>query len=172
MHKTGQRNKGWIVIYILAIILIVLTPLDSANAQRDWAVTLYTGRLTDTTLDGIVKADFTVEDAYYVGLGLMRRIYTYRRYFDLQLEGQANRVFGDQNNWEYDLFGYIRWLPFQRFDNRSSLLVLITSIDCRGILKTTTFAIKALGAPLGHRADSPPRFDNSFCGSSAPLPLP
>ena len=53
-----------------------------------------------------------MEDAYWVGLGLTRRIYTYRHYFDLELEGQVNKFFGDQDNWEFDFFGYIRWLPF------------------------------------------------------------
>jgi hypothetical protein len=107
------RSNGWrLSIYALAVILTALIPLGSANAQRDWAATLYTGQLTDETLGNVVTADFSMEDAYWVGLGLTRRIYTYRHYFDLELEGQVKKFFGDQDNWEFDLFGYIRWLPF------------------------------------------------------------
>ena len=106
------RNVWQIGICALAVILAALIPLGSANAQRDWAATLYTGQLTDETLGNVVMADFNMEDAYWVGLGLTRRIYTYRHYFDLELEGQVNKFFGDQDNWEFDFFGYIRWLPF------------------------------------------------------------
>jgi hypothetical protein len=107
------RRYGWqIGICALVVILTALIPLGSANAQRDWAATLYAGRLTDETLGNVVKADFNMEDAYWVGLGLTRRIYSYRRYFDLELEGQVNKFFGDQDNWEFDFLGYIRWLPF------------------------------------------------------------
>jgi hypothetical protein len=112
MEITGQRNGWWIRICALAVILIALTPFASANAQRDWAATLYTVRLTDETLPRIVTADIKFEDASYVGLGLTRRIYTYRHYLDLELEGQVKKFFGDQDNWEFDLLGYIRWLPF------------------------------------------------------------
>jgi hypothetical protein len=94
------------------VLLTALIPLGSASAQRDWAATLYTGQLTDEALGNIVTANFNMEDAYWVGLGLTRRIYTYRHYFDLELEGQVNKFFGDQDNWEFDFFGYIRWLPF------------------------------------------------------------
>jgi hypothetical protein len=99
-------------IYALAVILTALIPFGSANAQRDWAATLYTGQLTDETLGNVLRADFSMEDAYWVGLGLTRRIYTYRHYFDLEFAGQVNKFFGDQDNWEFDLFGYIRWRPF------------------------------------------------------------
>jgi len=112
MPITEHRNKGWIAFLTLAIGLTALLPLDSANAENDWAATLYGGRLTDSTLRGILTADFTFEDAYYVGLGVMRRMYTYKQFFDLQLEGQTNSFYGDQDNWDFQLLGYIRWLPF------------------------------------------------------------
>ena len=97
---------------MLAAILTALIPLGNANAERNWAATLYAGQLTDETLGNDLRADFSMEDAYWVGLGLTRRIYTYRHYFDLEVEGQVNKFFGDQDNWEFDFLGYIRWLPF------------------------------------------------------------
>ncbi|MGA9479998.1 MAG: hypothetical protein WBV21_19660, partial [Desulfobacterales bacterium] len=67
-------------ICALAVILTALIPPGSANAQRDWAATLYTGQLTDESLGNVATANFSKEDAYWVGLGLTRRIYTYRHY--------------------------------------------------------------------------------------------
>ena len=43
--ETVVRKNGWrLRICALAVILAALIPLGSANAQRDWAATLYTGR--------------------------------------------------------------------------------------------------------------------------------
>jgi hypothetical protein len=113
--STGKiaRRNGWrLRICTLAVVLIALIPLGGANAQSDWAATLYSGRLTDGKIEETVTANFSFEDAYYVGLGVMRRLYTYRHYFDLEIEGQIKKFFGDQDHWEFDLLGYIRWLPF------------------------------------------------------------
>jgi hypothetical protein len=107
-----KRNGGRIIIGNLAVILVVLSATDSANAQRDWAATLYTGRITDARLGETAIGDFKFEDAYFVSLGLMRRLYTYRHYFNLELEGQVKKFFGDQDYWDFVLIGYIRWLPF------------------------------------------------------------
>lgn len=99
-------------ICALAVILTALIPFGSANAQKDWAATLYTGRLTDGNLSETATGNFKFEDAYYVGLGLKRQLYTYRHYINLELEGQAKKFFQDQDHMEFGLLGYIRWLPF------------------------------------------------------------
>lgn len=100
------------MIFNLAVLLIVLSAIDSANAQSDWAATLYTGRLTDARLGGTAVGDFKFEDAGFVSLGLMRRLYTHRHYVNLELEGQVKKFFGNQDNWDFGLIGYVRWLPF------------------------------------------------------------
>jgi hypothetical protein len=97
---------------VLTVILVIMKPIGSANAQENWAITLYSGRLTDAKLGETATGNFSFEDAYYLGLGLMRRIYSYRHYVDLEIEGQVDKFFGDQDNWEFDVIGYIRWLPF------------------------------------------------------------
>ena len=107
-----NRNAGRIIICNLVVILVVLSVTDSANAQSDWAATLYTGRITDARLGETVIGDFKFEDAYFVSLGLMRRLYTYRHYFNLELEGQVKKFLGDSDHWDFTLIGYIRWLPF------------------------------------------------------------
>ncbi len=98
--------------YLLAVTLVALSSAGSGQAQSDWAATLYLGKLTDARLDEIVTNDFDFEKAYHVGLGVMRRVYSYQHYFDLELEGRVNTFFGDQDNWEFGLLGYFRWLPF------------------------------------------------------------
>jgi hypothetical protein len=112
MRKTPKNNRKQIKAMALALTLIALTPLCAAHAQDDWAATLYTGRLTNERLGNSSVGDFAFEDAYYGGLGVMRRIYSYRHYVDLELEGQVKKFFGDQDHWEFVLLGYFRWLPF------------------------------------------------------------
>ena len=96
----------------LALILLCFAPYSDAHAERDWALTLYSGRLTDADLSGAATFNFEFENAYLVDLGLSRRLYTFKDYFDLEIEGQIAKYFGDQSNWEFDLVGYFRWLLF------------------------------------------------------------
>jgi len=96
----------------LALIFLSLVPCSDAHAERDWAITLYSGRLTDTKLSSTATFNFEFENAYIVDLGLSRRLYTFQNYFDIEIEGQIARYFGDQDNWEFDLVAYFRWLLF------------------------------------------------------------
>jgi hypothetical protein len=97
----------------LTLVLIALSLSDSVNAkEKDWAVTIYGGRLIDARLSETATGDFSFEDVCFIGLGLMRRLYSYRHYVDFEIEGQVNKFFGDQDNWQFDLLGYLRWLPF------------------------------------------------------------
>ncbi len=109
---TALKKKWGMRLCVLALILTAATTPAGASDQKDWAATLYAGRLTDESLGRMVTRGFDFEDAYYVGLGMMRRIYTYRHYFDLELEGQVDKFWGDQDNWEFVFLGYFRWLAF------------------------------------------------------------
>jgi hypothetical protein len=68
--------------------------------------------MTDAELGSTATFNFAFEDAYLVDLGLSRKLYTFQNYFDLEIEGQVAKYFGDQSNWEFDLVGYFRWLLF------------------------------------------------------------
>ena len=96
----------------LALIFLGLVPYSAAHAEGDWALTLYTGRMTDAALTNTATFDFEFEDAYLIDLGLSRKIYTFQDYFDIELEGQVAKYVGDQDNWEFDLVAYFRWLLF------------------------------------------------------------
>ena len=96
----------------LALIFLSLVPCSDAHAERDWALTLYSGKMTDADLGKTAMFNFEFENAYIVDLGLSRRLYTFQNYFDIEIEGQIARYFGDQDNWEFDLVAYFRWLLF------------------------------------------------------------
>ena len=101
-----------LVLSALAMILLNLIPLSTEGAERDWAITLYSGKMTDADLTKAATFNFEFENAYLVDLGLSRRLYTFQNYFDIEIEGQIARYFGDQDNWEFDLVAYFRWLLF------------------------------------------------------------
>ena len=112
MASFGQRHIARFGACALAMILIASASSGRATENGDWAASLYTGRLTDARLGETVTGNFSFEDAGYVGLGLMRRIYTWRHCIDLDIEGQVKTFFGDQDHWEFNVLGYIRWRPF------------------------------------------------------------
>ena len=105
-------DRWQIGVYGLALILISLIPCSDAHAERDWALTLYSGRMTDADLTGAATFNFEFENAYLIDLGLSRRLYTFQNYFDIEIEGQIAKHFGDQDNWEFNLVAYFRWLLF------------------------------------------------------------
>jgi hypothetical protein len=99
----------------LALILLILIPLSNATAQttqRDWALTLFLGRLTDADLTNASTFNFSFENAYFIDLALSRKLYTFKDYFNIEIEGQVAKHFGDQDQWEFDGVAYFRWLLF------------------------------------------------------------
>jgi hypothetical protein len=94
------------------LLATVLGTCGYAADDRPWAVTLYTGRVTDGDLGdtAIFKADF--EDAFLVAGTLSKRFYRYRERLDLEWEVQAVKHFGDQHHWEFNGLGAVRWTAF------------------------------------------------------------
>jgi hypothetical protein len=110
-----QMDRWQLVLCVMVMIFLSLISFSAANAQnaqRDWALTLYFGRLTDSSLTQTATFNSKFENAYLIDLGLLRRLYTFRDYFNLEMEGQVAKHFGAQDQWEFDLTGYFRWLPF------------------------------------------------------------
>jgi hypothetical protein len=105
-------DRWRIGMYALALIFLGLVPYSAAHAEGDWALTLYSGRMTDADLTNMATFDFEFEDVYLIDLGLSRKIYTFQDYFNIELEGQIAKYVGDQDNWEFDLVAYFRWLLF------------------------------------------------------------
>jgi hypothetical protein len=110
-----QMDRWQLVLCVMVMIFLSLISFSAANAQnaqRDWALTLYFGRLTDSSLTQTATFNSKFENAYLIDLGLLRRLYTFRDYFNLEMEGQIAKHLGAQDQWEFDLTGYFRWLPF------------------------------------------------------------
>lgn len=102
---------------MMAVIILIFAALtahaDETTAKQDFALTVYSGRMTDgdfgETLIG--QADFV--DAY-VMVGALA--WTYARFYDnalsFEIEGQVGKWFGDQHNWEFNLPAAVRWSKF------------------------------------------------------------
>jgi len=78
----------------LTLFFIALTLFGSVNAkEKDWVVSIYTGRLIDARSGETAKGDFSFEDACFIGLGLMRRLYTHHHYVDFEIESQGQQFY-------------------------------------------------------------------------------
>jgi len=89
----------------LALIFLSLVTSSDAHAERDWALTLYSGRMTGANLTKTATFNFEFEDAYLIDLGLSRRLYTFQNYFDIEIEGQL------ANTLEIKTIGNSIWWP-------------------------------------------------------------
>ena len=108
----GRWQRGLCALAVIFLSFILFSAAEAQNAQRDWAATLYLGRLNDADLTNTATFNFKFEDAYFIDLGLSRRLYTFRDYFNIEIEGQIAKHFGDQDHWEFNLVSYFRWLLF------------------------------------------------------------
>jgi len=108
----GRWQLGLSTLMVIFLIFISFSEATAQNPPRDWALTLYSGRLTDSDLTHTLAFNSKFEDAYFMDLGLLRRLYTYRDYFNIEIEGQIVKHFGAQDQWEFDLVSYFRWLRF------------------------------------------------------------
>jgi hypothetical protein len=101
-----------LVLPVLATLCLNLIPLSAEGAEKDGALSLYYGRLTDEQLTTTATGDFRFENAYFVDLGASRKLYTRQDRFNVEIEGQIARHFEKQDNWEFCFVAYLRWLRF------------------------------------------------------------
>jgi hypothetical protein len=86
--------ERWQIIWCaLALIFLAFVAIIDAQAERDWALTLYSGKMTDSDLTKTATFNFEFEKAYLIDLGLSRRLYTFQNYFDIEVEGQIAKYF-------------------------------------------------------------------------------
>jgi hypothetical protein len=111
-NEMGRWKLGLCVLTVILLSFIPLSKATGQNTPRDWALTLYFGRLTDAKLTHAATFNFRFEDAYFIDLGLLRRLYTFQDSFNIEIEGQIAKHFGDQDQWEFNGVAYFRWLVF------------------------------------------------------------
>jgi len=105
--------KYRVVAFIILVVVALAAVAEEAMAEQNFAVTVYSGRMTDSdfgdTLTG--QADFV--DAYVV-VGALA--WTFARFYEnalsFEIEGQVGKWFGDQHNWEFNLPVAVRWSQF------------------------------------------------------------
>jgi hypothetical protein len=102
-------------LIIAVLMVIALTPafIAKAMAGEDFALSVYSGRMTDGDFGDAISGKSDFIDAYVV-VGALS--WTFARYFEdalsFELEGQIGKWWGDQDNVEFNLPVAIRWSKF------------------------------------------------------------
>lgn len=102
---------------ILIVLTIILIPIAChcnaiAATNEDWALTLYGGQLSVDSLGKTLMFKANYEDSYLGVLALSKKIGSFKRLVDFEIEGQIAHHFGDQNHFETNGLFAVRWLPF------------------------------------------------------------
>lgn len=90
-----------------------------------WAVTGFAGVLSvEESSDIWLHGNFELADDTLVGVGLSKRLFSLGRYLDFEIEFQAVKHFGDQDNFEFNLPLIARWnvFPWDSFIDTSLAL--------------------------------------------------
>jgi hypothetical protein len=96
---------------ILVVVLIHVFP-QTSDARDNWAVTVYgASQLGGDFWSTFYSPDF--EPSYYfIALAVSRKMYSFSKHLDLELEGQGVKHMGDQHHWEFNGLFTLRWLTF------------------------------------------------------------
>jgi len=96
---------------ILAVAFILVFP-QTAEAREDWAATVYgASQLRGDIWSTFYSPDFDTS-YYFIALAVSRRIYSFTKHLDLELEGQGVKHMGNQHHWEFNGLFALRWLTF------------------------------------------------------------
>lgn len=99
---------------LLADIFLLLSCLAGPAVARDFALSVYGGRMTAEHWEIALLPGAEYEDVY---IGAVAGAWTLGRYMDralsVELEAQVARYFGDQDNWEFNMpVLALRWAQF------------------------------------------------------------
>jgi hypothetical protein len=103
VHKT--------LLLTLAVAFVLALP-QTAETKEDWAVTVYgASQLRSDFWQTFYAPDFETS-YYFIALAVSRRIYSFTKHLDLELEGQGVKHMGNQHHWEFNGLFTLRWLTF------------------------------------------------------------
>jgi hypothetical protein len=85
---------------------------EASGAKDDWALTVYRARLTLDNMSKTLNFDAEYAESYLFAMALSKRVLSFRKYIDIEIEGQAVKHNGEQDHWEYNALPVVRWLPF------------------------------------------------------------
>lgn len=100
------------ILLLTFVVAFLLTLPQTAETKEDWAVTLYgASQLWGNIWQTFYSPDF--EPSYYfVALAVSRRMFSFQKHLDLELEGQGVKHLGNQHHWEFNGLFTLRWLTF------------------------------------------------------------
>ncbi len=116
--KLSNINSKFLII---AVFVLTLTPVLTARAEHpsarieyNWHLTVDIGTLVQNNMDEIVlQQEASTDSNYLVMLALARDIYKSKKWIGIELEGQIDKHFGDDNDqWEFVGLAVGRWYPF------------------------------------------------------------
>ena len=116
--KLSNINSKFLFI---AVFVLTLSPVLTARAEHpsakteyNWHLTVDVGTLVQNNMDEIVlKQEASTDSNYLVILALARDIYKSKKWIGVELEGQIDKHFGDDNDqWEFVGLAVGRWYPF------------------------------------------------------------
>jgi len=116
--KLSNINSKFLFI---AVFVLALTPVLTARAEHpsakidyNWHLTVDIGTLVQNNMDEIVlQQEASTDSNYLVMLALARDIYKSKKWIGVELEGQIDKHFGDDNDqWEFVGLAVGRWYPF------------------------------------------------------------
>lgn len=107
-----DRKNNLILILFMGVLISCLCPCKSAHADDGWKLTLYGAQLSADTLGDTFLFKSKYEDSYLVVLAVSKKVLSFNKLVDIELEGQAAKHFGRQKHLEFNALPVIRWLPF------------------------------------------------------------
>jgi hypothetical protein len=114
LTRAGEIVVKYRIMAVIILSVAALTALtDKAMAEQDFAVTVYSGRMTDGDFGDTLTGQAGFVDAYVL-VGALA--WTFARFYEnalsFEIEGQVGKWFGDQHNWEFNLPVAVRWSKF------------------------------------------------------------
>ncbi|MEN6319641.1 MAG: hypothetical protein ABFD82_12890 [Syntrophaceae bacterium] len=96
---------------ILAAAFVLVFP-QTSEAKEDWAVMVFgASQLRGDIWQTFYSPDFETS-YYFMALAISKKVYSFTKHLDLELEGQGVKHMGDQHHWEFNGLFTLRWLTF------------------------------------------------------------
>ena len=100
------------IVSLLSIFICSSVYAEEDEAKRDWFINSYTALLLDNDLGMTLTLDLDSYDAYLTALTVGKRIGSYKKYIDAEVEGQIVKYYVKQDHWEFNAAFVLRWQPF------------------------------------------------------------
>ncbi len=101
-----------LIVLLLSVFLCSDGHAEEAEAKRDWFINSYTALITTADLQKTLSLYTDTHDAYLTALTVGKRIGSYKKYIDAEVEGQIVKYYVKQDHWEFNAAFVLRWQPF------------------------------------------------------------